>query len=902
MVEVMMATLLMAITSIGLIGMFNSSTQLSNLSRQRKEAQRFARTVAERIKAMPFYQPYANYNMDVDDSLWGTASDRGGSITSNDWSTAPSISYTGITDPRYTCTVKMAYVLDNLDTKAMKADWVPKDLTNMGKDKPMSVDAEVFHIIKYEVKVSWQAKMASGKTPTRSEIYTTLMSDTQFQANLGVTTMMNVDPSSSSWGTGGLNAPNAPHTAAGLHIQIVGYGYKAGQTITASMVYVGVADIPISNLTRVDDKNLTGTVDLNTGNTTAPPWQPRRDPGRWTVRVNVGTTFAFAYEAFTVEFPKPHMTASTPTAGNTGNTQLAIKATCDKNVLNLGTGTDPYNTYTGATIRLVNTSDPGIVVDPRDDMNITYQNAKPSGYGTVTGWVQVYFDLSEATPGEYYIETLNCKNNRVALKPGDVASDPSTSFKITIARAIPTPGDVYVVGSNPTELYVNTPTERRHFAYRGRNYKYVLGIEGSSLGAADTVRIGINGDPTQGTSPDVLINATSINNSGPAINPNQTIGDGYIEATFDFSSVPDAFAYNNDTYDYWIYVTSSGDPADAKNLQHILQIRKPRPIVYKNAEYVSGPGAFYHNTTSINTKLTGECFDNSAYNIKYKAGVYSGYSEQTYQVGTSDGSMAKGTPINDGTVWNTQLNLIHCLPGSRNIWVETNDPTPVTDNGFVSTKQSPSYSYSFKVAVVASTGTLLAQSSGAVSITNRFDHWYGTGSPGWVEQILGPTASIETGSTLANAEPAYTSITHYWWIIWPIWQSSASHAESTYSIFTLKCMGLRDAKAVTTLTNDGTHQYGATTVSIYAGTSHASPFYSTSVSLTDPATAAAALTDRSNASLYFTVTTPQLTNVPTSTGAAGIGFTAYDSSYTSVSNWNDGRFNIGLWPNNDSAD
>src|SRR5450756_2342595 len=79
--EVAIAVLLMAISSIGLLAMFDSSLQLSSLARKSKDAKRIARTVSERIRAMPFYVPYANKDVDVDDSFWGTAEQRGGTAT-----------------------------------------------------------------------------------------------------------------------------------------------------------------------------------------------------------------------------------------------------------------------------------------------------------------------------------------------------------------------------------------------------------------------------------------------------------------------------------------------------------------------------------------------------------------------------------------------------------------------------------------------------------------------------------------------------------------------------------------------------------------------------------------------------------------------------------------------------
>lgn len=902
-VEVVLATFIMAFTSVGLIGMFNSTAQLSNLSMEHKDAERYARTISESILAIPFYRPYdGTHNVDVDDYFWGTAADRGGSITNNSWSTAPYISYSppsNIADSRYTVSVKMAYVLSNLSTENMISNWVPKDTTEAGLDKPTGSDAEVFHLIQYQVKVAWNATLAGG-TSTSYETYTALMSDTQYEANLGVATMINVDKSS-RWGSGGANSATAPHTASGLGVQITGYGFVTGQAISASLVMQGVADIPINGLTRVDDKTLSGTVDLNTGNGTAPPWQPKRDPGQYTVKVTVGFAYAYAFKAFTVEFPVPSNLTVTPTSSDDSYAALAIKAT-GTNVLNLGYGTSPYNTaYAGATIRLIQYKDANnnVIASPstinaiiNDSSHlITYGNTPPGGYG-VSNWVQAYFNLQGQAPGQYYVEVCNCQNNQVALKPGDVASSTTSAPIFTLTHATPIISNAYVTGStNATgvvtnEVYVASG-ETRRFAYKSRAYHYSLRVDGQCLGGMDTVKLGVGGDPsTGGTNANfVVVSDTYGSTSSVQVSGDHT----FLTVNFNFASVPDTYTTSDNSLPFWIYAYSSATPSYSAYKTGVFQIRKPKPILYRDAVYASGPGDFYHNCAPVTATLYGECLDSSAYNIKYMSGNYSGMGNQTWQVGSSDGGMVKGSPTNNGTTWQTSLNLIHCLTGANNIWVETNDATPQSDKTVARTATSGPSTYTFNVNVVAGPGALLSQSSGAVTITNWFDHWYY--SQGFTEQVLGPTPNTE-GTTLAKAEPGYnTNIKH----------GSTTKTESTYSYFTLKCQGLRDASVVNTTTTSG-HTYGATTVSIYSGTSHTSPIYSGTYSVPDPASAAAAQTDRTN--LFFTITTSHIVNMPTSTGNAGIGFTAYDSTYTSVSNWNDARFSIyAIWAdNNGSAD
>ena len=462
--EVAIAVLLMAISSIGLLGLFDSSLQLSGLARMSKDAKRVARTVSERIRAMPFYVPYANKDVDVDDFFWGTRA----VITKNDnWDTphtppdaAPYVGYPQNIDPRYTCEVKMAYVKDDLTIPNMKVDWVPKGPAAVGgKDKPLSVNGDVFHILKYEVKVSWKAQLSGGRTVDKSESYPTLMSDTEFQADLGVSEIINTSTSSAQWGTGGQNSNTAPHEGTpNLPIKITGYGFKADQPITALLDRPGVDPIPIKDasgtgpVTRVDDNTLTGKVDLTTGCTGAPPWQPRRDPGKWTVRVDVGLAYAFASDAFTVEFPRPQIALSTPSVGydnqGPGSLDVCLKTTGTKAVLNLGAGSSPYTSYTGATILLVKVEDPNVIIQADPDMPITYCYSLTQKNWTWNwpGWVSAYFDLRGAILGKYYVVVANCKNNRVTLKPGDVAAkidpDPNSPTKTPIFTIRPYPTSI----------------------------------------------------------------------------------------------------------------------------------------------------------------------------------------------------------------------------------------------------------------------------------------------------------------------------------------------------------------------------------------------------------------------------------------------------------------------------
>ncbi len=811
--EVFIASLLMVMASMGLLSLINSSVQLSGISKEQKDAQQFARTVSERVKALPFYKPYDDSDADIDDYFWGTAEQHHGDITRNEWEGTyanPYINCTLITDPRFGCQVKMAYVEDELDTANMKSDWIPKaGSSQQTKDKPMDANNKPLNVIKYEVKVTW--KVQTEHAGSTSYSYTTLVTSTQVQANLGVTAMINTDPNQPKWGTiwageepvGGVQKSNclsAPHTANALQVKITGYGFKPTGN-EAFLMKPGLGDLPVNNLTYVDSGTLTGTVNLDSGSSTAPPWKPRRDPGRWTVRVKEGVAYAYAYDAFTVEFPRPVITgvstvpATSPPSGKDTESSKVITAT-GTNVLNLGAGTAPYTATCGATIRLVKDDNPDMVIYSRDDTAIIYAPLALGGYGA-TYSVTATFDLRDQIAGNYFVEIINCKDNRVEISDGNTISANNATYKFSISVGVPTPQKVYVqkeYPDAPSSHYVapyvvasGTPPEKRSFAYRNREYKYVLKVEGTDLGSVDTVRMGINGVAANGTSTDFVATGTDVWTS-----PDST----YLFCTMDFKTVPEPLAVNDSTsYNLWVYLENSTSGSKG-SLTNAFMVRKVRPILYKDAEKVNVPGepaGLYHNYAPVSVKLTGECLENSAYHIYYNSGTYSTMANQRYEVDDpdpthDDGTMVKGSPTSNGTEWTTQLNLIHCFTGANNIWVVSNDATPVTDNGFTSNQP---LTYSSNIVVGSVGATLNPQASGAVTITNRFQDWWMTGpwyNRYWTFAWRGPTSNTEGGS-VANAQRSNTQGGDWWW---------QTIEEGGYAAFTLRGQGFKDQSVGTT--------------------------------------------------------------------------------------------------------
>ncbi len=773
-IEVFIAVVLMTFVTVGVIELFNSSTQLSAIARDTRAAQDYARTVSERIRAIPFYIPYSGTDSDIDDYFWGTAEQHGGDITSNNWSTNPLVDCNLVQSGKFTAKVKLAYLYDDLTVAPMNSAWVPEAATQDRSDEPRDPTGKKLKVLKYEVKVSWTIRVQDKSIP-KSYSYVSLVTSTQYQANLGVNTMLNIDTDPTKWGTGGQNSNTAPHTKNNIKVEINGYGFKSGST--AYLVRSGSTDIALSSVTVESDYKITGYIALDSGDV-GNPWSPRRTPGSWTAKVQVGMAYAYGYNAFEVQFPRPDINYLDPTRGAMSKNEMSITAG-GINTLNLG-GTPAC----GATIRLVKVDDPSAYIDPRPDRTITYSNPAPSGYDT-DNRVTAVFDLTGRDTGFYYVQIINCKNNAGPPEaPGNAASLNKDAFKFEVYSSVPVPRNMYVIGSSGGEIEEATAlVQMRHFAYRSRPYTYKVKVEGNDLAAVTVLKIGINGDPAAGTSPDKVITPNIYEK-----------GDSYIKATVDFSDVDSVLARNDDVYSWWVYCAY--DSGQSGYVEHIFQVRNPRAILYKDPVRVAGPADFYHNYHSITAELQGECLgnspDGSEYYIKYRSGDCGFVNDVIYTVGVDDGGMSKGVPTLNYTRWQTQLNLIHCRNGARNIWVEKADGS--TDCNKPATALDRAFTSNINVVFgppLLNPTTADPLTTGVMA-TNRFEDWWGTGSPGWTSLMRGPENAAELAQR-TNTEDYF-----YWNFIIPTW---VSHEEPGYAAFTLRGQGFRDAAAGTNTIN-----------------------------------------------------------------------------------------------------
>jgi type II secretory pathway pseudopilin PulG len=839
--EVLIAATIMVSASLGLLSLFNGALQLSGLSAATKDAQRFASTVDERLKSLPFYVPYSSTvgKQDFDDYYYCPDATPRSPMTADTWGVAPDVLFTTVTDPRFTVNIKMVYVNDNLSESDMATGFgngpIPPE--SGGSDKPVSAANKPFHMIKYQIKVAW--KVNGQFTPTSNYTYMGLMTDTQFTANLGVSAMFNTSSDATKKGTvtapGSTDIISAPNGASSIDVKIVGFGFRAGETITGTLMRNGVADIPITGLTPDSETELHGQITLDSGWSGGggpPPWNPRRDPVKWSVRINVGTSYAAAYDSFVVQFPQPVRVTdgSSLTPKTATDTQPDLAVTCTgSNILNLGTGPDPYTDYAGATMRLVRTDNPASIINIMSG-TLSYTG---DSYGVSTDSVTGHFDMRGKSPGTYWVEVWNCKNRNSPGADGDACSPHDANMTLSLLQVNPIPSNAYVTGSDGGEVYVASG-EKRHFGFRTRNYKYTVRIDGTDMGSVTLARLGIGGVPADGTGTRTVDASSVVADAGNT----------FVTATFDLSTVEDGYARTDDIYDWWVYVENSLTTQAKGSVSDIFQVRKPRPILYKDAAYVpsgspdTGPGGIYHNYSGVLVRLTGECFDSSTYSIKYDSGSYA-WGSTTYTVGTSDGGMAKGAPsvANDYTTWDTTLNLIHCRNTSNNIWVLMADGT--TDNNFTSTKESPSRTYKFYVPVTTTdNSTLKAQAqsttaaNSAVYVDNSFHDCYFNWYYRW-RWFYG--ANYETNAAVARAQRTVGHI---------------AGDQEGQAMFTLRGQGFKDAIVGATspvqLLRWYTDGWGEWWWEELCGQDN--------VNVANPASAAAALTDRQN--LYVTVQLP----------------------------------------------
>ncbi|MHB8781395.1 MAG: type IV pilus modification PilV family protein, partial [Candidatus Geothermincolia bacterium] len=301
--EALVAGLIMVIAMVPIVGMFDGAiSTVGNLSDIHASVA-VAQNMTERIKGMPFYEPYTNTDKDVDDHFWGTrdpVNSNPQTSTGPNWAAIPEVQYYGygaIADyAGYRVGVQLCYLDDDTGPSTMGQYWGPK---KKGNDLPWNSSDVEIHLLVVRVNVHW---MIDGY---ENGIYSldTILSPNEATYTFGVKRIQ-VDGPDSVLGTKLHAAAHWPDVS--VQVTIDGWGFNTS-SVAASLVRDQNNDIPITLTTKTSTR-LIGTVNLgHTGSPgTSHPWYPKADVGAWSVKIKQEDILStYLYQGFVVEYPRP---------------------------------------------------------------------------------------------------------------------------------------------------------------------------------------------------------------------------------------------------------------------------------------------------------------------------------------------------------------------------------------------------------------------------------------------------------------------------------------------------------------------------------------------------------------------------------------------------------------------
>ena len=242
--EVMVAFLILGVSVLPMVGMFDSSFRVTRMAYEKNLSQQCGDYFLESVRNIPFYEAH-NYDeigtgikKDVDDHYWGERARVGGSLD-NSWRQEHAVvmkDYGVEPFPELQVKVNIGYI-DHARlgsgtplTEAMATmhrDWVPYPTTTgqVGKDKPVDRNGIELNIMVYEVTVYENL----GSTPVYR--VSTVYSSPKVSANLYVSRVLNVSAEATKRGqhinsNGTPEDPaddycdSAPHTKNDISVRI----------------------------------------------------------------------------------------------------------------------------------------------------------------------------------------------------------------------------------------------------------------------------------------------------------------------------------------------------------------------------------------------------------------------------------------------------------------------------------------------------------------------------------------------------------------------------------------------------------------------------------------------------------------------------------------------------------
>ncbi len=601
--EVIIAGIVMVLAMIPIIRMFDGALGSASQLSATHSTVACAQTVCERIKAMPFYQPFSGPDADIDDFFWGErnpvntnpAAASGGP----DWSVIPEVifkDYGSMPDyPDYKVGVRLAYLRDDTGVATIRSDWGPQV---EGYDKPVNENSDDLHLLCFQVNVHW---MDDGEETGLYQLLSTV-TDSEATYNLVITRITVTGPANLQG-----HFPNAAvHYPNGtLNVTIDGVGFDPA-TVQAWIVHTDCVDIPIT-LTGKTDTQLVGTLDISTTGTAGHPLSPRADVDAWSVKVRQQNLMSvYLYNGFIVEYPKP-------TISDFYNKADSTKRALDVNgafTLRVEGGLFTY-AQSSPTVRLVQ-----VVGEGQNAVNVTGNTTvctgASGGYVTSGCTLEATFDPAQlGLPcAEYRVQVINTQPG----KSGHVESDLTAAvFNYTNGRPQP------VAATNSTG---------GTFAYAEQGNPWRLTVTGSDFN-------------TLGTAPQVQVALCDQINGGNAYG-HYTFGNlisvtsNTIVADFDLSGLTPGY------YMLWVKNNNNGTTGWTANSPFEVRHFAPSLTGFSpDAGY-----AFYENYWDIHASITG-----SQLGVANSVQIVNGAT--VYDI-TADCSIG-----NDGSI-PLNLNLIDC--------------------------------------------------------------------------------------------------------------------------------------------------------------------------------------------------------------------------------------------------
>lgn len=494
--EILVAGIIISVALIPLVNMFDTSFRgILNYERMH-EAYNCARAAVERIRSLPYYQPYnpTRGDVDIDDHFWGDRTpiydnpEDPANEGAPRWDYIPEVTYFDYGELRefrdFRATVQLAYLNTDTGVASMSPDWGPKKI---GNDRPRNVENEIVHLLLIRVNVYWPPGRGD-----RSYSLEQVVTDTDTIYNVGVSRVVVVGPDS-------VKDPERENAAAHypdetIILDIYGYGFEEGEGLNqpkglnAYLVRNKYNDIRItlhrpptlyegetySGNIAVDEfgnMRVRGTVTLyNTGTSGVPGepnFYPRAAVGYWSVKIAQEEIInSYLFNGFIVEYPRPRIEQF----GN--NPDMSLTGRNDESARQLKiVGRNFITLVKNPTPALVRYSPTGEILDQVLGVVDEITGTVNSGYSNNVQTMLATFDLTKASSGLYRLVVYNTDPGLI----GHVGSQPSQQ-EYTVLAVSPVVTDVYVEGTLP----------RIRVAYKNIDFgKVRLAIEGMYFNALE---------------------------------------------------------------------------------------------------------------------------------------------------------------------------------------------------------------------------------------------------------------------------------------------------------------------------------------------------------------------------------------------------------------------------------